>query len=174
MEQEPLIPEVVVVKPAPNNGNGRPAGARSVRTRTLERAVRSDILPIIQKVITLAKDGDMIAAKLILDRVWPRPRMGPSMIDLPATRTPAEIRAAMHQLLARVTRGEVSPDEGAAIVSIMRDVLDSHRVQTFDAPGAVEVRATTARELLEQRLARQIAERKQITAPENGAGETAG
>lgn len=164
MDQIPLIPEVLE-RPDPNNGNGRPRGARNIKQRTLERAVRSEILPIIQKVCEQAKAGDTYAARLILDRVWPRPRMGITSIDLPDTRNPAELRAAMHNLLARVTRGEVPPDEGAAIVAIMRDVLDAHRVQTFDAGPAVDVRASNARELLADRLARVIEERNRRALP---------
>jgi hypothetical protein len=163
MEQQPLIPEVLEGRAdAPNSGNGRPRGARNVKQRVLERAVRSEVLPIIQKVCEQAKAGDTYAARLILDRVWPRPRMAATLIDLPETRTPGELRAAMHGLLARVTRGEIPPDEGAAIVAIMRDVLDSHRIQTFDVGPAVDVRAANARELLTERLARAIEERNRL------------
>jgi len=166
MEQQiPLIPEVLE-RPEPNDGNGRPRGARNIKQRVLERAVRSEVLPIIQKVCEQAKAGDTYAARLILDRVWPRPRMLASPIDLPDTKNPAELRAAMHQLLGRVTSGDIPADQGAAIVAIMRDVLDAHRMQAFDTGQAIAVRGSNARELLETRLSRILEERKRQAAIE--------
>jgi hypothetical protein len=161
MEQEPLIPEVMSAeRPAPpNNGNGRPRGARNLKYQALERAARAEALPIVQQLIQQAKDGDTLAARIILDRIWPRPRMPLVSLNLPETRTPAELRAAMHGLLAQVAAGQVPPDAGAAIVAMMRDVLDSHRVQAFgdDGQGAAE---TNCRELLLARLTRAIVERE--------------
>lgn len=173
MEQEPLIPEVLETPrlgasgPAPNNGNGRPRGARNLKHRALERAARSESLPIVRKVIAQALDGDMYAARLILDRIWPRPRTAPIQFELAPTKTPAEIRQAMHELLGKIARGDIAPDEGAAISAIMRDVLDAHRIQTFDLGATVEVQQSSARDQLADRLARAIEERRRGI----GAGE---
>jgi hypothetical protein len=169
MEQEPLMPEVLSAERtsanAPNNGNGRPRGARNLKHRALERAARAEALPILLQLIKQARDGDTIAAKIILDRIWPRPRMAPISINLPETRTPAELRQAMHGLLAQVATGQIPPDAGAALVQIMRDVLDSHRVQAFagDEHSASEESGT--RDMLLARLQKAIAERERAQLP---------
>lgn len=169
MEQEPLLPEILPPddgngRHAPNNGNGRPKGARNLKHKTLERVARSQSVPIVQKLCQQALEGDVLAARVILDRIWPRPKSAPIAVDLAPTRTPAELRAAMHNLLADVASGRIAPDDGQALVAIMRDVLESHRVQVFDAVGSIEVENTNARELLEQRLARAIEERSRQAA----------
>lgn len=166
MEQTPLIPEVLQDRraPAPNGGKGRPPGARNLKHRALERAARAEALPILQKLIELAKDGDTLAARIIFDRIWPRPKTAFIGLQLPETRTPADLRAAMHQLLGRVAAGEVPPDAGAATVSIMRDVLESHRLQTIgDSPAATSSEEST-RELLLKRLTRAIEDRQRAAA----------
>ena len=165
MEQQALIPEVLERPDAPNNGNGRPRGARKIKYQALERAVRAEILPILQKLIAQAKAGDTYAARLILDRVWPRPRTAPISIELPETRNPAELREAMHRLLGQVAAGEIAPDEGAAFMGIIRDVLEAHRIQTLDPASNVDMQGANARELLTTRLSRMIEERSRRALP---------
>ena len=167
MEQIPLDPEVLgPERTPPNNGNGRPKGARNLKHRTLERAARSHSLPIVMKMVEMALQGDTIAAKIILDRTWPRPRTALVALDLPQTNNPGELRAAMHNLLGRVANGEIPPDAGAALMQIMRDVLDSHKIQTFDGAGAgEETEETNARDLLATRLVRAIEERQRRGLP---------
>lgn len=173
MEQQPLIPEVLEERSdAPNNGNGRPRGARKIKYQALERAVRAEILPILQKLIAQAKAGDTYAARLILDRVWPKPRTAALSIELPETRNPAELREAMHRILNQVAAGEIAPDEGAAFMTIIRDVLEAHRIQTFDPVSSAEMQGPNARELLATRLARMIEERNRRALPAPAEAES--
>lgn len=163
MEQQPLLPEAV----APNGGNGRPKGAKNLKHRALERAARSESLPIVQKLCQMARDGDVLAARVILDRVWPRPRTAPFSVELPPTRTPAEVRAAMHLLLDRVASGEIAPDDGQALVAMMRDTLQAHNIQTMSPVTVnIDARSADARQLLAERLAKVVEQRR---APEGDA-----
>jgi hypothetical protein len=143
----------------PRNGGGRQKGSQNLKYRVFDRVARSFAVPIIQRMCELGLEGDTNAAKLILDRVWPRPRSAPITIDLPVTKSPAELRAAMHGILADVASGRIAPDQGHAIVGMMQDILESHKVQVFDAAGAIEVENTNARDQLEKRLRRAIEER---------------
>lgn len=164
----PLDPEIMPAEPAaiaaPNNGNGRPKGARNLKHQMLDRLLRSQSREVLQKVIDQAKEGDMVAAKLLMDRFWPRPRIAPIVgLDLPETRNPAELRAAMHELLRKVATGEITPDAGAAIVQICRDVLDAHRGAPENPSAAAE--ETRTRDLLFNRLMRQIDDRRAAALP---------
>jgi hypothetical protein len=169
MEQQPLIPEVVIEDTRdalgrrnignPNGGNGRPPGTRNLRNKTLERAVRSHILPVIQKVIEAALAGDLYASKLILDRVWPRPSKPATEFAFAATQSASDLRAAMHEMLGKIARGEIAPDDGALVVATMRHVLEAHRVDTQDGITVIDAQTSSARQVLADRLARALEER---------------
>lgn len=167
MEQIPLDPEVLgPERTPPNNGNGRPRGARNLKHRALERVARAEALPILQKLVQLAKDGDVVAAKVIFDRIWPRPRTALIALDIPATANAADVRAAMHTLLGRVASGDIPPDAGAALMQTMRDVITAYHVQTFDDTPDEATEETNTRELIATRLLRAIEERNRKRLPE--------
>jgi len=158
MEQASLIEgfEPTPNQAPPNNGNGRPRGARNRKHRALEQAARSRALPLLAKVITAAENGDMQAAKIIFDRIWPKPRTAPITCELPKTETPADVRAAMLEVIQRVSRGELTADDGAALVAMMRDVLDAHSIKTLSTDTDDTANAGDVRELFAARLGRII------------------
>src|SRR4029077_2128286 len=135
---------------------GRPRGARNRKHRALEQAARSRALPLLAKVITAAENGDMMAAKIIFDRIWPKPRTAPIECELPKTETPADVRAAMLEVIQRVSRGELTADAGASLVSMMRDVLDAHSIKTLSPESDTEAIAGDVRELFSEKLGRII------------------
>lgn len=156
MEQQSLIPEIVIEREErkPNGGNGRPPGATNLRRRALERVAQSEAIPIILKLCEMAKQGDALAARIILDRIWPKPKAAAIMANIPRTGSAADIRAAMHDLLHQITTGEIPPDDGQALMAAMRDVLDAHRIQTIDLTPSLAAPQSDARALLADRLAR--------------------
>jgi hypothetical protein len=176
MEQQALIPDILVEReerPKPNGGNGRPPGATNLRRRALERAAQSEALPIILKLIDLAKQGDTLAARIILDRIWPRPKTAPITVDLPKTGTPSEIRAAMHDLLHKIATGEIPTDDGQLLMATMRDVLDAHRIQTIDLTPSLAAPQSDARTALAERLERIIEAREQSAVSDQQSAEDA-
>ena len=141
---------------APNNGNGRPKFARNKKHRELEQFARSRSMQLLAKICDAAEKGDMIAAKIIMDRVWPRPRTAPIACELPPTETPADVRAAMLEVLQRVSRGEISSDDGAALVTMMRAILDAHSVKTPSPESDTEAIAGDVRDVFNEKLGRII------------------
>lgn len=113
-------------------------------------------MELLAKICDAAEKGDMMAAKIIMDRVWPRPRTAPMSCELPKTETPADVRAAMLDVLQRVSRGEITSDDGAALVSMMRDVLDAHSIRTLAGDTDEHAIAGDVRELFAKRLGRII------------------
>lgn len=172
MEQEPLIPEVIdPVRPRlkPNNGNGRPKGARNHRHAVLEKLAHAHSITLMERLICEAEAGDMFAMKIILDRIWPKPKGAPINVGIPQTQTPSELRMAMHDALARVASGEISTDDGAALVSMMKDILAAHSVTTMlDAAAPGQAQGSDGRALLAERLARLIESRRVESLPQNG------
>src|SRR4051812_29113584 len=58
-------------------GPGRPRGEKNKTTSLFWRRAMKETPAIIDKVCERAKAGDMMAARLILDRTWPEPRGAP-------------------------------------------------------------------------------------------------
>jgi hypothetical protein len=74
---------------------------------------------VLQSVLTAARAGDMGAAKVLLDRIWPARKGRPVGLDLPEMRTPADLAAALGAVAGAVARAELSPEEGAAVAAVL-------------------------------------------------------
>ena len=100
------------------NAKGKPPGARHAALLALDALGRDAGKDIMQAVVTAAKAGDMRAAD-ILRRLWPERKGRPVTLDLPAIAVPGDIVAALGVITDAVATGELSPDEGAAVVGIL-------------------------------------------------------
>src|SRR5262245_53633298 len=123
------------------------------------------------KIIQAAENGDMAAAKIILDRIWPKPRTAPMTCELPPTSTPAEVRAAMLEVIQRVSRGEITSDDGAAMVSMMRDILDAHSIKTLSPESDNQSLAGDVKQLFQERLTRIIEARAEPVESDSDAAD---
>jgi Family of unknown function (DUF5681) len=68
------------------NPAGKPRGARHKATIFAERLMQDDIEKIVGAVLTAARNGDMMAAKIVLDRLAPVSRRQCVSFDLPQDR----------------------------------------------------------------------------------------
>ena len=59
------------------NPAGKSKGARHKTTLLAERLMQDDVEKIVNAVLTAARNGDMMAAKIILDRIAPVRRSNP-------------------------------------------------------------------------------------------------
>jgi hypothetical protein len=73
-----------------------------------------------QATVTAAQNGDMTAARLVLDRVCPLRKGRPIMLSITAIDTPAEISAALSTVTLAMCRGEISPEEAAVIAGVIK------------------------------------------------------
>ena len=74
---------------------------------------------VLEKQLELAKGGDQRAAEIILARVWPVRRGRPVSLDLPAIRSAADVVAALGTLAESVAGGDLTPDEGQAVATVL-------------------------------------------------------
>jgi len=81
--------------------------------------MRDDAREIVQAVVTAAKAGDMVAAKIVLDRISPIRKGRPLRFDLPEARTAEDISAALAAVVAAMANGELTPDEAALVASVL-------------------------------------------------------
>lgn len=105
------------------NPSGRPRGSKNAALVALDRIGEDAAQDLLKSVIALARDGDMAAARIILDRVWPVRKGRPVTFDLPRVESAQDIAKAIGGILEAVAAGLLTPDEGQALSTI----LESHR-----------------------------------------------
>jgi len=81
--------------------------------------MRGEADAVVRAVIEKAKEGDMLAAKIILDRVAPLRKGRPIEIDIPAAKSAGDIANAMANLIIAMAAGEITPDEAATVASVI-------------------------------------------------------
>lgn len=127
-------------------GPGRPVGSRSAVNLMLDELAHEGAETLMKKVMEAAGEGDRVAARLVLSRIWSPPTKAVS-IDLPEIRTPDDLLAAHAAVVAAITAQKITPQEGAALSS----VLESHRraFELVSQETKVEALETTVRKMRE-------------------------
>jgi hypothetical protein len=124
------------------NPNGRPKGSRNAATLALESLLDGEAEALTRKAIEMAKDGDMQALRLCLDRILPPRKDRPVSIEMPPIESAADAKTASAALLAAVAAGSLTPSEAAEIAKLVDAYVK-----------AIEMSEVLARlEKLEQRL----------------------
>ena len=100
------------------NPAGKPKGVRNRATMMAEKLMEDDAEEVVRSVIAKAKEGDMAAARLIIERIAPARKGRPVVLDLPDAKTSADLAAAMAALVRALAGGEVTPDEAATIAGV--------------------------------------------------------
>lgn len=120
-------------KPGWAGGPGRPAGSRNKATVMLDQLAEGEAPALLQTVLGNAKGGDMAAARIVLDRIWPVRKSRPVSLSLPEINTAADVVAALGAVADAVGAGDLSPDEGAAVASILetkRKAIETVELET--------------------------------------------
>ena len=99
--------------------NGRKPGTRNRVTMLAERLMQDDAEAVIQAVITAAKAGDMVAARMVLDRLAAMPRDRVVAFDVPPIHTAEDVAQAVAAVLQSVADGTLTPAEGATVAGIL-------------------------------------------------------
>lgn len=114
------------------NPAGKPKGTRNYATRMVLSLMEGNVEAITQAVIDAARQGDLAAAKLVIERIAPPMRERPIEIDLPATLTAEGISAAQSAIVQAVGAGELLPGEGTALAAIIeskRKALETEELE---------------------------------------------
>ena len=101
------------------NPGGRPVGSRSAVNAALDRVAPGRVDAIVERVVTLAEQGDLRAAELVLSRCW-RPRRGaPVPIALPRIGSAADVLEAQARVVEAVATAAISPEEASAVQGVL-------------------------------------------------------
>jgi hypothetical protein len=101
------------------NLKGRPKGARNKTTLAVEALLDGEAEAITRKAIEKAKDGDMTAIRLCLDRLAPPVKDRPVSFHLPEIKMAEDASAASGAILQAVSNGEVTPSEAGDLVRLL-------------------------------------------------------
>jgi hypothetical protein len=106
-------------QPGNPGGPGRPAGSRNKATIALDKIADDAGEDILNAMVGAAKGGDMRAADLVLSRIWPARKSRPIALALPAIQSAFDVVAAVGAVADAVGAGDITPDEGQAVASIL-------------------------------------------------------
>lgn len=101
------------------NPKGREKGSRHRAHVALDVIGQDAAEDILRAVIREAKAGDMRAAEIIMNRIWPAPRGRRVRLALPPITSAADLTQALTSVIAAAAAGEITPDEANTIASLM-------------------------------------------------------
>lgn len=114
------------------NPRGKKPGTKNRATLAAEALLDGEAEALTRKAIKLAKDGDVTALRLCLERLVPPRRERPVSVDLPPIATPADAVHASAAILAAVADGGLTLPEAAALL----DLIGAHLKLLAAAPAA--------------------------------------
>jgi len=97
------------------NPSGKPKGARNKTTVAMEKPLRDDAATITSKAIELAKNGDLTALRLCLERIIPPRKDRPVNFDMPEIKRPSDALVAATAIMRAVAAGDLTPSEAAEL-----------------------------------------------------------
>jgi len=152
------------------NPAGRPAGSRNKFTRDMQEALEESGLPLIQRLLELAGQGNTGAMRQCLDRLIGKQR--PSSVALPAPGSPNYVVTALSEIHRALGAGEIASDEASRLVDFVgrtARVLASKAVAEIDFAD----RLARVEEILVALLKADTARRAQEARPSEAAPASA-
>ncbi len=120
------------VKGQSGNPAGRPPGSRNKATILAETIFESEAEAIIRMAIDEAKEGDMTAIRLCLERVFPRLRDRATLFDLPPINNAPEALDALTGIVAGVRAGEITAAEGCELSKLVDHYVRALEAKVFE------------------------------------------
>jgi hypothetical protein len=101
------------------NPRGKKPGTRNKATIAAQVLLEGDVEAIAKVCVARAKGGDMMACKLILDKLIPNRRERSIDLQLPQLAGAAEVPQALGATLGAVAEGQITPGEGHALAALL-------------------------------------------------------
>ena len=95
------------------NAKGRP---KSMTATLLRQAINDDMPDILNKLIELAKGGDVQAIKLVLERVCPALKPQAVPINLPLVES---LAGQGNEIIRATMSGQIPPDIGSQLITAL-------------------------------------------------------
>lgn len=114
------------------NPAGRPRGSRSKVTVLAEGLIDGEAEAVIRKLISLAKEGDTAALRIVADRIIPPRRDRHINIELPAVNDASSAADAMSLLIDAVASGELTGSESDGIAALIEKRAKLSEIADFE------------------------------------------
>lgn len=114
------------------NPKGRPKGARNKATLAVEALLDGEAEELTRKAIEIAKQGDIAALRLCLDRIAPPRKDRPIPFALPQLEKPADAVRAFAAIAEGVATGELTPVEAGELSRVVESYVKAVEVSDID------------------------------------------
>jgi Family of unknown function (DUF5681) len=105
------------------NPAGRPPGSLNKKTLALEAVLQEEAAEAAKSLIERAKNGDLAAMRMCLDRFAPTGRNRPVAIELPVIKTPEDAELALTVVTDELAAGNLTISEATALVALIDRML---------------------------------------------------
>jgi uncharacterized protein DUF5681 len=105
------------------NPAGRPPGSLNKKTLAVDAELQEQAAEAAKLLIERAKNGDLAAMRMCLDRFAPTGRNRPVAIELPVIKTPEDAELALTVVTDELAAGELSISEATALVTLIDRML---------------------------------------------------
>src|SRR5581483_10496163 len=114
------------------NHSGRPVGSRNKTTILIQSILAERAEELIQKAVALALEGDPIALRLCIERLFPPCKDRPIHVELPATDGTRQLLETSHTVLAAIAAGEITPNEGQMLANVLSAQIEIVNAEDID------------------------------------------
>ena len=114
------------------NASGRPKGARNAATLACEALLDGQAEALTQKAIQMALDGDAVALRLCLDRIYPPRKDRPVTFTLPPITSARDAADLMAAVTKAVATGNVTPSEATEIAKVIDAYVKAYQTAQLD------------------------------------------
>jgi Family of unknown function (DUF5681) len=125
------------------NPQGRPPGVRNAATVIAEQLLDGEAEEIVRKVIKKAKQGNMIALRLCLDRIVPPRRNRSLHLAIPVLNSTNDAGRAMAAITTALSSGDLTVTEAGelsrlieAYVKVIETTDIERRIQVLEEQAA--------------------------------------
>jgi len=133
------------------NLSGRPPGRRNKATLAAEQLLEGEAEQLTRKAIAMAKEGDIQAMRLCLERLMPVRKERCLTLDLKPVQKPNDLPLTFADVLTAVGEGRITPGEGSALANVMTSHMQA--IETNDLVARLQALESDRDEM--RRLRRQ-------------------
>jgi len=112
---------------------GRILGSRNKATLAAQAILDGQSEQLTSKAIEMAMEGDAVALRLCLERLVPPRKDRPISFPLPKIESAAECSELTASLLTAVAAGDLTPEEGNVVASLMEKHVRIRETSDFEA-----------------------------------------
>jgi len=115
------------------NPNGRPKGSGDKRLH-IKKLLEDNLESVFMSVIAQALEGDMTAAKIVLDKGYPNPRSYSENLNIDITKiaSSADLEKIIEEVMLKSLRGDLPDDQGKTIASLTKTMSELHKLGELD------------------------------------------